>query len=298
MDNEYNRETFFPLRLVEEVIFILKEKNCLFIRYEDFKLNLIHPKLDKLSYILEFIDFNLGHYNRFVQTTLLARFLYNKVVFRQKLFDFLTQLNTRNGPVVVLQHDADQQPNKTIDLMKFEEQLGVVSSSYFFKEQNFDTQKKYILDIDELKTLEGKGFEIGYHLNGYELADYDEKKAWDIIAADLAYFAREFNLKTFVPHGGHPSTSGINNDNIPYKGPLRKYSWCYNGRGFVQNESWSDGNIYFENLEDPRVVASRLRKGQRARFLMHPQYYGTELSARYTELPVSKNEWWTGLWNI
>ena len=47
--NEYNVETFFPFKLVEEVIDILKEKNCTFIRYADLRLNLVHPKLDRFS---------------------------------------------------------------------------------------------------------------------------------------------------------------------------------------------------------------------------------------------------------
>lgn len=295
---DYDRESFFPFSLVEEVIFILKEKNCSFVTYADYNLDLIHPKLDNLSYFLEFLNFNIGHYSKLKQINILTKFLFYRVLYGQRLSVFLSKKNNRVGPTVVLQHDADQQPYKTVDMMKLEKKLNVCSSSYFFRNQNFDIQHTYTLDIEELQNLENIGFEIGYHLNAYELAEYDDEKVTEIINNDLEYFRSKFHLRTFVPHGGYPSLSGKNNDNIPYRGKLRNYSWCYNGRGFFQNEMWSDGNIYFENIEDPRVVASRLKKGQRGMFLMHPQYYGNELSRRYHELPVSKERWWRKLWNL
>ena len=297
-DAEYNRETFFPFSILEEVIDILKEKQCSFVTYADFNLNLIHPRLDRLSYLFEFVNFNLSDSNKVAKTAILTKFLLEKLLIRKKLFQFLTQANNKVGPVVVLQHDADQQPYKTVDMMNYEKSLGVISSSYFFKKQNFDPEETYKLDVEELKALEDQGFEIGYHLNAYELAEYDLKKAKEIIKDDLAYFEQNFNLRTFVPHGGHPSKDGLNNDNIAYEGLLRKYSWCYNGLGFCQNESWSDGNIYFEDIEDPRRVAARLTKGQRGMFLMHPQYYGSQLSPEYHRLPVSKEKWWKELWSL
>lgn len=288
---DYDIETFFPFSLAEEVIAILKEKDCAFVNYADFNLSLIHPKLDRLAYFIEFIEFNVADQNILRKLTLPARFLIRKIIHKEKLFDFLTQENTRKGPVVILQHDADQQPYKTIDLMKIEESLNVVSSSYFFRKQNLDYEKTYNFDIQELQRLEKKGFEIGYHLNAHELGEFDLKKSMEIVEEDIAFFQNHFNLRTFVPHG--------DNHNIPYSGVLRKYAWCYNGNGFSQNEMWSDGNMYSENLEDPRVVASRLKKGQRGMFLMHPQYYGHQLiSARYPKLPVAKEEWWRKLWNL
>lgn len=297
-DTEYNRETFFPFSILEEVIFILKEKECSFVTYSDFNLNLIHPRLDRLSYLMEFVNFNLNDYNKFDKAAELTKILLEKLFFKKKLFNFLSQANKRLGPVVVLQHDADQQPYKTVDMMNYEKSLGVISSSYFFKKQNFDPEETYKLDIEELKALENQGFEIGYHLNAYELAEYDLIRTKEIINEDIAYFEKNFNLRTFVPHGGHPSKNGQNNDNIAYEGLLRKYSWCYNGLGFCQNESWSDGNIYFEDIEDPRKVAARLTKGQRGMFLMHPQYYGDRLSPEYHRLPVSKEIWWKNLWSL
>lgn len=298
MNVEYDRETFFPFSILEEVVSILKEKNCAFVTYADFNLNLIHPKFDDFSYLFEFINFQLGYPNTFNATAIWTKFLLKKIFTGQRLGAFLSKENNHEGPTVILQHDADQQPYKTIDMMNLEKSLNVVSSAYFFKNQNFDPEKSYSFDIEKLQDLENIGFEIGYHLNAYELADYDLKKAMDIVKSDLAYFKNIFNLRTFVPHGGHPSSSGLNNEKIPYKGILRKYSWCYNGRGFSHDEMWSDGNIYVDEIEDPRVVAARLTKGQRGAFLMHPQYYGNQLSPEYNKLPVSKEKWFKQLWHL
>ena len=296
--NEYNVETFFPFKLVEEVIDILKEKNCTFLTYSELDLSLFHQRLDELSYALEFVHYQMGNPHGIAKLSLWTEFLLYKLFKKERLASFLKRKDMRKTPAVILQHDADQQPFKTIDLMKLEERCGVVSSSYFFKTQNFDTNGNYTLDINELQRLEQKGFEIGYHLNAYELADYDLEKAFKIVNSDLDFFNRHFNLRTFVPHGGHPSKNGLNNHLLPYKGRLRKYPWCYNGFGFSHHAMWSDGNIYFEDLEDPRIVASNLKNGQRAMFLMHPQYYGNELSSRYSELPVSRESWWKNLWNL
>lgn len=295
---DYDKETFFPFRLVEEVIDILKAKNCEFVTYSDYNLKLIHPKLDGFSYFREFIDYSLNGKSRIGKLSVLTRWTLMKLIKNKGIFDFLQHESIRKGPVVVLQHDADQQPFKTIDMMKLEEELGVVSSSYFFRKQNLDFDNTYEVNIQTLSELEGKGFEIGYHLNAYERAEYNEDLYQIYLNEDLSFFNENFDLRTFVPHGGNPSKEGKNNDHIAYVKPLRQFSWCYNGKGFWQNESWSDGNIYFENIEDPRIVASRLRKGQRGMFLMHPQYYGNELSPLHDKLPVSKETWWCDLWKF
>ena len=54
----------------------------------------------------------------------------------------------------------------------------------------------------ELQRLERRGFEVGYHLNAYELAGYDLDRTWEILDRDLAWFRGRFDLRTFVPHGG------------------------------------------------------------------------------------------------
>lgn len=288
--NEYNVETFFPFKLVEEVIDILKEKNCTFIRYADLRLNLVHPRLDRFSYLFEYISFSTQNMSFLKKAYLPILYITYKFRLKLGLLDFLSQLNLNENPVVILQHDADAQPYKTIDMMKLEEKKGVVSSNYFFKNQYQDYGNYYNLDIPEMQAMESKGFEIGYHLNAHEHGDFNLEKSLSIAEDDIAFFKRYFDLRTFVPHG--------NNHEIPYTGILRDLPWCYNGKGFSHNHMWSDGNVYSDRLEDPREVALRFKKGERGLFLMHPQYYGDELSARWKQLPFCNDDWWMKLWKL
>lgn len=308
----YNRETYFPLSLVGEVTDILRRRGCEFRRYRDFHVPLFTPRLDRLSYQIEYLQFS-GHGAETRSVCVAA----SKLLLRKlrSLIRLLAKGRTSGGagaqstlrlthraprnPVAIFQHDADQQPYKTVDMMLYEAELGVVSSSYFFVKQNGDPgTEPYVVDVERLRDLEVQGFEIGYHLNALELAAYDVDRAFQIIEHDVAWFRERFDLRTFVPHGGRPGPRGENNEMIPYRGILRSYGWAYNGRGVASHHIWSDGHIGFEPLEDPRALAERVQPGERAIFLMHPQYYGDRLSPAFESLPLARCTWWRELWGI
>ncbi len=88
-----------------------------------------------------------------------------------------------------------------------------------------DNAESYDPDVEALQGLEAKGFEIGYHLGGSELAGYDLAKAPVIVARDVAWFRERFNLRTFVPHGGGPGRGRLNNVHFPHEGPLADLVW-------------------------------------------------------------------------
>ena len=71
------------------------------------------------------------------------------------------------------------------------------------------------------RQLENSGFEIGYHLNAYELAGYDIDEAFELIERDLDFLEQHFRITSFVPHGGIPGPFGINNQMIPHARRLR-----------------------------------------------------------------------------
>jgi hypothetical protein len=300
---DYNAETIFPWGMLDIIVAILKEKNAEITTYANCKLEeSILP--DPYKYLSEYAGYKINSRNPF-STALVTCAL----VLRDRQFGIVSKSAKRflnkeltRFPQVFFQHDADRQPYKTVEMMRREKDLGIVSSNFFFYKRNVwdDDTEDYTLDIDELKAFESNGFEIGYHLNAYELAHYDLKKAFGIINRDIAFFQKHFNLKGFVPHGGVSGLNGINNDFIPNRGILKSLNWYYNGRsirGFVKDKTWSDGNI-FKAIVNPMEVASKLNFGERILFLMHPQYYGDKLMKNWEQLPVAKEKWWRALWGL
>ena len=282
---DYNNETYFPKTLLKEMAEILWAKRGRFAVYRDFPVLLTDPSRDDSSYDEEWLRFK----TRAERLPRVVQWLHRKIRGVQPSFP----------PVVLLQHDADHTPYKTVDLMEYERSLGIRSSAYFFYKQNLsDRWEPYTLDIHRLQSLEKIGFEIGYHLNAYELADYDLDKAFDLIRQDLDFLQKHFQITSFVPHGGIPGPDGINNQMIPYSGVLRQYQWPYHLRGLKHDYYWSDGSIGSESLQDPREMIRKLEHDQRMMFLMHPQYYGDELAPDYEKLPIAKERWWRELWGL
>jgi hypothetical protein len=298
---DYNAETIFPWKMLENIVDILKKHKAEFITYSNCKLEeSILP--DPYKYIREFAGYKLNSDNLFS-----SAFIAFALVFRNKKFGIFSTLaktllkhNLHGVPQIIFQHDADRQPYKTLEMMKREKNLGIISSNFFFYQRNVwdEDKEEYKLEIDELKALESDGFEIGYHLNAYELGKYNLVDTFDILNRDIAFFRDHFNLKGFVPHGGVKGLNGINNESIPHIGILKSLNWYYNGKGIYKDKSWSDGNIYFETVSNPMQVASELNAGERMLFLMHPQYYGDKLMKNWEQLPVAKEMWWRELWGL
>lgn len=230
---DYNSETIFPWKMVEDIVNVVKEKNAEIKTYADCK---IEPSIipDPYKYLREYSFYKIGTGNFFgVVATVAAVALKNKnIKFVSNLAKSFLSQNTKKLPQVFFHHDADRQPYKTLEMMRRQKELGIVSSSFFFYERNVwdDDKEIYDLDIEQLKEFESGGFEIGYHLNAYELAKYELKQAFEIVERDLTFFETHFKVRGFVPHGGVPGLNGINNDFIPNKGRLKGFNWYYNGR--------------------------------------------------------------------
>ncbi len=186
--------------------------------------------------------------------------------------------------------------------MEAERACGAVSAAYFFRRRAArwpGDEEPYELDLVRMKEFERNGFEIGYHLNGPELADYDVAGGTAIIDEDVRFFREHFDLRSFVPHGGRSGPGGVNNHHIRHEGSLADLIWVYNGRGLETDVSWSDGHVESPGsagLEDPRDVARRVRGRMRAHFLFHPQYYGSEVRADVSRIGVARTAWWRSLW--
>jgi len=300
----YDRYTIFPFALVEETVAILREQGA---KFECFRDRLITAQQCQsiLHYLREYAAYKMGSSN--LSLAVVATAL-NRVARKNRRLKGLTRVfawRQPNSPTVVLHHDADRQPYKTVDMMRLEAKLGVVSSSYFFVTRCprwANDEEPYELDFNHLNELQQMGFEIGYHLNAMEQAGYDKAKAVKIADHDIVLLQQNgIELRSFVPHGGCPGPGGLNNDHTPYAGQLAKLIWAYNGRGFVNDSIWSDGYAEGSNaaeLADPRETAAALKGRMRGHFLMHPQYYGHTLRPDWQTLPISRLKWWRGLWGL
>jgi hypothetical protein len=299
----YDCYTLFPFSLVEELVAVLRRRHATFECFADRSMDRggRHWIIDSAR---EYARYKTG--TDILPVAVLATALNRLARRAPRLAGVSRWLGWRQPrtPSVVLHHDADRQPHKTVDMMRLEERLGVVSSNYFFVQRCArwpGDDETYEVDFAALRELETRGFEIGYHLNTMERGGYDVARASAIAANDIAFLRQKMNLRTFVPHGGVPGPGGLNNEHTPYTGELASLVWAYSGRGFVNDAMWSDGYAEGEaalRLPDPRKVAASLRGRMRGHFLMHPQYYGHTLRADWQTLPISRLPWWRDLWGL
>jgi hypothetical protein len=300
---DYDRYTLFPFSLVERLVAALRVQGA---RFECFADRPIAGEScgSVVNYAREYSRYKTG--SALLPVAAVAT-VFNRVARRAPRFAAVSRLmgwRRPRVPAVVLHHDADRQPHKTVDMMRLEQRLGVVSSSYFFVRRCARWPgdiEPYEVDFEALRSLEEAGFEVGYHLNAAEQVGYDWSRAAEVAEADLELFRREVNLRSYVPHGGVPGPGGVNNEHTPRTGSLSSLVWAYNGRGFINDVAWSDG--YAEGapalkLADPIEVARRLNGRMRGHFLLHPQYYGHKLRPDWADFPISRVPWWRALWGL
>lgn len=133
MVNE-NIETIFPWSFVEEMIVKLKSKQVNFIRYADFDIHKYRKFPYPLNYLFEYTDYKYHTSNLFDTAVLaLCAALYKKQLVKNNLLiKYIFGKQKKIGPTIVLQHDADILPQKTIQIMELENKHGITSSNFFF----------------------------------------------------------------------------------------------------------------------------------------------------------------------
>ena len=290
-------QVVFPWSLAEAVFDLLQERKVRIIRYCD--LDFAGSRVGSAQrYWDEYVRFRAGRVNPLTVSSAMVRFAFlrwgGRFPLYQQTINFL--FGKSAVPTVILQHDADSLPNRTLEMMRREQRRRLVSSCYFFVEHA--EGEAYDLDIEALQSLEASGFEIGYHQNAYERSGYDRDRAFRLVASDLDWLQKRFRIRSFVPHGGRPSKEGLNNDHLPHAGRLKPLLWAYNGRCILKEYTWSDGGIHKRTPENPKDFVRKLANGSRAMMLMHPQYYGDRLRDDWSSLPIVKERWWRELWGL
>ena len=291
-------ECVFPISLLADVHRLINERGISVIRYQDLKKSgLKQPS--KYRYIDEYISFFYGS----VTPLGLIKSILKLICIRKPGLPFANKIAyalTRNSgkPVIIMQHDADNLPSRTLDVMRLEKKNNILSSNFFFA--THAEGEEYSYDVDELKELEDFGFEIGYHLNAYERAQYDLEEAVNLVEQDINQLKKNFNITSYVPHGGIAGPKGVNNEHYPQVGVLKELLWAYNGKCILKEYTWSDGGVRKNKHvpEDPRIFINNLLPDTRAVMLMHPQYYGEVLRDDWETLKISKESWWRELWGL
>ncbi len=298
----YDAETIFPWSLVDDLITELCQRNARFFTYSELKLRRRAPRpLRTLDFVAEYLLSRAGDNASAARR---AEAAFRSLIRRWGPSCVRSAVRPAQPFIdVILQHDADRQPYKTIEMLRRQQRMGVRSSAYFFRERNIwdGDLEPYDINIQALHELQDSGFEVGYHLNAAELEGYDQSRTRFRILSDVAWFRKHFSITSFVPHGGRPAPTGANNDCVDYDGALNDLWWVYNGRGrygVIKDHTWSDGLVYTALLSDPRQVARTIAPGSRVLFLMHPQYYGNALMKGWEQLPIAREAWWRALWNL
>lgn len=187
---------------------------------------------------------------------------------------------------VLIQHDVDSQPQRTINLVRHEAMRGIPSNVMIFN-RRVDRRHylatgeleytEYDLDLDFLEQVQQQGFVIGYHMNAYEQSKYNPELARKIFREDIEVLSQYLDIKFFSAHGGSPGPDQINNRDLDISELHTNLLWVHNGRTPLFDLNYSDGGINSVNRDpakrDLREFVKLWRRGKRYRVLTHPQYY-------------------------
>lgn len=188
---------------------------------------------------------------------------------------------------VLLQHDVDSAPERTMNMLRWEDKYGIPSVSMIFNKrinrrllQHRDRLQitDYALDIELMRDLECRRFQIGYHCNAFERAHFDEARAVEVMREDIESLSQTFDIRIMSAHGGAPGPDGHNNRDLPFPADLAKrVRWVHNGHTPIFNANYSDGGINSPKRDpakrDLRDFVRSWQPGNRYRILTHPQYY-------------------------
>lgn len=203
---------------------------------------------------------------------------------------------------LLLQHDVDSLPERTLAALRVEERLGLRSNVMIFnrrvdrrhyREAGELRYTEYPADHAYLQALESKGFVIGYHCNAYERSGFSRPEAERVMLEDIDQLGRTFALGFMSAHGGHRGPDGKSNNSLDLPpAARRRIRWVHNGHGIRVDGGFTDGGMNSGRRAgqdfDLRPFMRSLRPGRRYRILLHPQYYGDEVEAN----PHLRSPWY------
>jgi len=192
-----------------------------------------------------------------------------------------------NKIYVILQHDVDARPERTMAILNEEQRLGIPSNVMLFhrriNRRHFQKTgellyTEYDLDMVALRRFQDKGFVFCYHCNAFERALFNVDKAMEIFQEDVNALRWHLKIRYFSPHGGPRSAEGRTSNSLPVPESLRRsIRWVANRRSVRFTASFSDGGPNSQKRDpserDLRDFVRSWKPGNRYRVLTHPQYY-------------------------
>ena len=100
----------------------------------------------------------------------------------------------RSDKFIILRHDVDKKPAKSLALAEIEASLGI-RATYYFRIVTESNQPDFIRRIADL------GHEIAYHYEDLTICKGDTEKAYESFQKNLAYFRTYYPVKTISMHG-------------------------------------------------------------------------------------------------
>ena len=132
-------------------------------------------------------DFTLIKYKK-----LLSEFLKNNFKFLP--FEEFIQDHSKISKIIILRHDVDKKPLRSLRIAKIENELKL-KGTYYFRVKKLKKSRKIILQI--LKY----GHEIGYHYEDLDVSDGDMEKAIDSFMKNLERLRELTPVQTACMHG-------------------------------------------------------------------------------------------------
>ena len=208
---------------------------------------------------------------------------------------------------VFIQHDIDNAPERTNEMLVFQKKIGLRSNVMLFNKpvKRGLLQNKGILEFDDYDVdlqlfleLQDLGWVFGYHSNCYERSHFNATEAERIFIEDVIELrSNGLKIDFFCPHGGVRDSNGITNNSIETPISLRsELKWVLNKHTIRFDGSFSDGGFKsrdnWDNL-DLRKFVDTWVPGRRYRMLFHPQYYGGDPFSPFE--PMLDSDWYRDL---
>lgn len=192
-----------------------------------------------------------------------------------------------NKIYVLIQHDVDSRPERSMDHVRHEMRLGIPTNVMIFNKR---VDRRHLRDAGELRLTDyeiddallreacEQGFVVGYHSNALERAHFDLAEAQRVFLEDIKALRDRFPVRFFSAHGGTPSPDGLNNRDVPFPESMQQdLRWVHNGHTPSFDGNYSDGGLNSPKRDpakrDLRDFVKTWQRGRRYRILTHPQYY-------------------------
>lgn len=121
--------------------------------------------------------------------------LLNELIQKEyKFIPFKNYSKYKNDKIIILRHDVDKLPLRSLKFAEIENKFGIKGTYYFrIVKQSFDTTI--------IKKIISLGHEIGYHYEDLSIAKGDYEKALKLFEEHLAEFRKLYDVKTICMHG-------------------------------------------------------------------------------------------------